>query len=249
MANAATINLLVRRVRQRADQIGSATFDDATELKLWIRGALSQLYEILADRWNDFYVVNRPMSLAANAMSYALPADFRAMHDVFVIGGGGSARSRLTQFAPEELARPPGYAAYPTPTGFRVMRDMLYILPTPQADAVNALEIWYTPEYRAPLLDYTPISDVLPNGWEEWVVLDMLLKMSHKTRLLNVEALERERAKVEARLIGHASVRVSDAAMMRDIFRTVSPLAGSTTEDDSSLSTRSRCRPLGVPVS
>ena len=220
MANATTINLLVRRIRQRADQINSVTFDDATELKLWIRGSLSQLYEILADRWNDFYVVNRPMSLAAGAMAYALPSDFRTLHDVFVVGGLGATRTRLPQFNAEDMASTLAPSTTGAPLGYRVMRDMLYIMPTPRVDATNALEVWYTPEYRAPLLDYSPISDVLPNGWEEWVVLDVLLKMTVKTRLLNVEALERERQRVETRLVAHASIRSSDAAVMRDMFST-----------------------------
>lgn len=218
MANAATINLLVRRVRQRADQINSMTFDDATELKLWLRGSLAQLYEILTDRWSDWYVINRPMSLAAGAMSYALPADFRALHDVFIVGGMGSARWRLKQLQPEEMTQSLSPSNLNIPLGYRLMRDMLYVLPKPVSDAPNALEIWYTPEYRAPLLDYTPISDVLPNGWEEWVVLDVLIKMCHKTRLLNMEALERERARVETRLVGHAAIRSNDAKVMRDIY-------------------------------
>lgn len=220
MANAATINLLVRRVRQRADQINSVTFDDATELKLWLRGSLAQLYEILTDRWNDWYVINRPMSLAAGAMAYALPADFRALHDVFLVGGLGAARWRLQQMQVEDMTQANYPAPSSVPMGYRLMRDMLYIMPTPKVDAFNALEVWYTPEYRAPLLDYTPISDVLPNGWEEWVILDVLLKMCHKTRLLNMEGLERERQRVETRLIGHAAIRSNDAAVMRDMYAT-----------------------------
>ena len=220
MPTETTINLLVRRVRQRADQINSMTFDDATELKPWIKQSLAQLYEIMVSRYNDYYVTVRPLSLMASTDVYTLPSDFRCLHDVWMLGSGGVSRSRLQQFNAEEYAQASQMWNCAGPRRYRVMRNLLFLDPAPMADATNALEIWYTPMYRAPMLDYTPLDDVLPLGWEEWAVLDVLMKMAVKTRLLNSGDISASKKDVEARLISSAAIRTSDAPRMRDMFST-----------------------------
>lgn len=218
MANIQTINTLVTRVRQRSDQIGSDTFDDQTELKPWIRGSLSQLYEILCQRAVDYYTTCRPISLIAGQEAYSLPSDFKQLQDIFVLYNGGQARQQMRNFGVDEfgaLNRPSYNTA---PLRYRLMRNLLYVQPVPQWDAFNALEMHYTPHYRAPLLDYSTIDEVLPDGWEEWAVLDVLQKMSVKTRLQNMDDILKSKAQQEARLIAGSSIRDGFAPVMRDAY-------------------------------
>ena len=219
MANIQTINQLVTRVRQRSDQIGSDTFDDATELKPWIRGSLSQLYEIMCQRAVDYYTTCRPISLIAGQEAYSLPSDFKQLQDIFVLYSGGQLRQQMRNFSVDEfgaLHRPSYNTA---PLRYRLMRNLIYIQPVPQFDAFNALEMHYVPHYRGPLLDYSTIDEVLPDGWEEWAVLDVLQKMSVKTRLQNMDDILKSKAQQEARLIAASAIRDGFAPVMRDAYR------------------------------
>lgn len=214
MANIQTINRLVTRIRQRSDQLNSATFDDASELKPWLRGSLSQLYEIMNQRAEDYYTTARPISLMQGQEAYSLPSDFRSMADMWVLQNGGSSRRQMRNFSPDEFGqiRSGDYR-------YRLMRNLLFIQPVPAADFHNALEMHYIPHYRAPLLDYSPIDDVLPDGWEEWAVLDVMQKMSVKTRLQNMDDILKSKAQIEARLVAGASIRDGFAPVMRDGMR------------------------------
>ncbi len=214
--NNQTINLLVARVRQRSDQINSQTFDDASELKVWIRGSLAQMYDMLCQRSADYYTTCRPVSLTAGQEAYSLPSDFKSLADIYVLYSGGKNRLRMRSFDTDD------FGALNTPQApngnfsYRLMRNLLYIQPTPQYDYYNALEIHYTPQYRGPLLDYTSIDDVLPDGWDEWVTLDVLQKMCVKARLLNMEDIIKSKQQIESRLLTSASIRDAYAPVMRD---------------------------------
>ena len=214
--NIQTINSLVARVRQRSDQINSQTFDDASELKVWIRGSLAQLYDILCQRAADYYTTCRPLSLIAGQEAYSMPSDFKSLADIYVLYNGGKNRLRMRSFNIDDFGalNMPGMAA--GNYSYRIMRNLLYIQPTPTADYYNALEIHYVPQYKAPLLDYTSIDEVMPNGWDEWVTLDVLQKMCVKARLLNMEDILKSKTAIENRLLTSSSIRDAYAPVMRD---------------------------------
>ena len=219
MANDATLNTLVTRLRTRGDVVGSSSFDDITELKPWIKGSLSQLHEMLVQRWNDFYARQCSLSLIAGQESYSLPSDFRMLQECFLYSGYGSTRLRLKSFNSEELGQfAPGSSCYGM--RYRVMRSALYFMPAPPQTVYNAICLLYTPHFRAPLLDYSPIDDVFPNGWEEWVVLDVLQKMNVKVRLLNMDDILKSKSMVEDRVLRGATFRDSDAPRMRNRYAT-----------------------------
>lgn len=214
MASTQTINSLIARIRQRSDQLNSATFDDETELKPWLRGSLSQLYDIINQRAKDYYTTARPISLMAGQEAYSLPSDFRSLADLWVLQNGGTQRLQMRNFGPDEFGQ-----INAGDYRYRLMRNLLFIQPVPAADAFNALEMHYVPQYRAPLLDYSPIDEVLPDGWEEWAVLDVLQKMSIKTRLQNMDDILKSKAQIEARLIASSAIRDGFAPVMRDGHR------------------------------
>lgn len=214
--NVQTINLLVARVRQRSDQINSQTFDDTSELKVWIRGSLAQLYDMLCLRAADYYTTCRPLSLIAGQEAYSLPSDFKSLADIYVLYNGGKQRRRMRSFNIDDFGALNGPQAPNGNFSYRIMRNLLYIQPTPVFDYYNALEVHYTPQYRGPLLDYTSIDEVMPNGWDEWVTLDVLQKMCVKARLLNMADIIESKKQIENRLLMSASIRDSYAPVMRD---------------------------------
>lgn len=216
MANVQTVNLLVSRIRQRSDQINSTTFDDLTELKPWIRSSLAQLYEMTAQSSQDYYTTCRPLSLTAGQEAYSLPSDFKSLQNIYALYNGGVSRMQLREFAVDDLGALNNPYILPAPLSYRIMRNMIFLAPVPGADAFNALEIYYTPQYRAPLLDYTTIDEVLPDGFDEWVVLDVLQKMSVKTRLQNMDDILKSKQMMEARFTSGIANRGAYAPVMRD---------------------------------
>ncbi len=216
MANSQSVVTLVSLIRARSDQTNSTTFDDTTELRPWVKQSLLQLNEILIQQWRDYYVVKKPLSLIANQEMYSLPPDFRAMQDVFVLYGKGSGRFRLRSFSPNRSVSQNYLTTAAAPAAYRILRNQIWFSPMPQRDIANAIELHYTPHFHAPLLDYTSIDEVLPNGWEEWVVLDVMEKMHNKLRL---DPSQTQRAKQEMlnRLLSGAHDRDGEPQVMVDV--------------------------------
>lgn len=217
MPSEATLNQLVTRVRTRGDVVGSSTFDDITELKPWIKGSLSQFHEMLVQRWNDFYARSCTLSFTAGQDSYSLPSDFRVLQECFLYSGRGSSRIRLKSFNSEDFGK---YAVGSSCFGmrYRIMRSSISFMPSPPTSIFNAVSLLYTPQWKAPLLDNTPIDDVFPSGWEEWAVLDVLQKMNVKARILNMDDILKSKAMVEDRVLRGATFRDSDAPVMRNRY-------------------------------
>lgn len=216
--NNQTIYELVTQVRQRADQLNSDTFDDATELIPAVHASLRQLYEIMVGTWQNWYTVSRPLSLIQGQQAYSLPSDLRALNDAFLFYNNGQGRLGLQKFEAWELGRWSNTYTGQYPLAYCVMRGLIHFAPTPQVNAPNAIELSYVPQYKAPLLNYTPMDDVLPAGFEEWAVCDVLQKMSTKTRLLNMEDIVAAKKEAFDRLQKGAYQRGGNAQQMRDAY-------------------------------
>lgn len=218
--NAQTVAGLVALVRARTDQTNSTAFSDATEITPWVRQSLAQLYEILTSRWLNWYVVRRPITLVNSQEFYTLPPDFRALNDIYLLYSQGLYREKLRMIPANEIG---SYTNQSNAWGrwdlrYCLQGNRLYITPIGNVTSTtgqNCLEMWYVPQFTAPVLDYTTISPVLPNGWEEWVVLDVMEKMNVKLRLdlTAVNAMKQEQI---ARLVSAASVRDGEAPQMVD---------------------------------
>ena len=219
MATSQSINSIVRTLRQRADQIGSSTFDDATELKPWVRDSLAQLYEIMCQRQTDWYTVSVPVSLLADVEAYQLPSDFKSINSLFALYNGGQSRQKLREFRVDDFGAGNAPIYQNSALSYRVIRNLLYLQPLPNRDSFNALELSYTPQYRGPLLDYTACDSVMPEGYTEWVVLDVLQKMNIKTRLQNMDDILKSKSQIESRILSSASMRSDYAPVMRDGMR------------------------------
>lgn len=225
MASSLSVQQLVALVRTRTGELNSPTFDDTTELKPWLRQSMAQLYEILVSRWQDWYVVVRPLSLIANQESYSLPNDFREMTAVYLLYNQNvnrpPYREKLRNCTDEEWGAFNsgnfGMYSYTFPMWYQIKRQQIYFTPGPQQDMPNVIEFHYTPAFSGPLLDYTPIDPILPAGWDEWVVLDTIQKMRGKMNL-DIEDLMKAKSEQQARLIAAASIRGGDAPRMTDVM-------------------------------
>lgn len=231
MANSSTVNTLLTTIRQRFDHVNSTTFDDTTELKPWIRDSLKQLYEIIVGRWQDWYTVPSVLTLKKYQESYQLPQNFRAMVQVYmlytnnVVASGSPTgpyyREPLMPFTMKEYGRYTSQAVYVRqwPLLYRIMNQKIYFTPTSTMDLQNAIEYWYVPQWMPPPDDDMPIDTELPNGFEEWVVADVMIKMATKLRESDrIQPLQSQKAELLDRVKSGAATRNGDAPMMTDVY-------------------------------
>jgi hypothetical protein len=217
--NSQSVYSLIATIRQRSDMGNSATFDDLVELVPWVRQSLAQMHEILVSRWVDYYTIKRPLTIQANVERYTLPSNFRAMNAVYLLFQSGGYKQQLRGMSRAEMGKYGNNLSPTCPFGFCIEANKLYLGPRPSQTYVNAIELHYTPQYRGPLLDWTTIDSELPNGWEEWVVLDVIQKMKTKINQ-NTDDVLRLKQDVQARVIAAAAIRNSEPPQMRDIFET-----------------------------
>ncbi len=225
MPNSASINYLVGTARSRMGLQNSPTFDDQAELIPWCRDSLKQMHELLTQAWRDWYTVKRPLSLSQGRERYALPSDFRAMTAVYMIYNNGPTaygpyREELREMSRQQWGKfTPINTIRNWPMMFRIEGPYIYFSPVATVDYRNCIELEYVPQYNGPLTDWSPIETTLPNGWEEWILLDLCLKMQVKMNL-DTSDVKAQKQEVMARILMGANYRSSDPPKKKDIFQT-----------------------------
>lgn len=222
MANQATINTLVPVVRARLAQANTATISDA-DVKTFLRSSCAQLYEIIANRHRDYYVTPYKFSFATNQDRYPLPADFRSAVQVFVTFGNppNVQRLPLEQFTLNRYqTRTLSSLLMPQwPTMYRIMGSDIYFTPAPSQNYLNAVELWYVPQWPGIASDDQTIDGTLPNGWERWVEFDTCVQIASRLRWPEYYATyTQERERIEQAVIKAASIRDEQPEYMTDAF-------------------------------
>ena len=222
--NSQSILSMVAMARTRANQQNSPLFSDQQELIPWTRDSAKQIYNILVQRHIDWYTVQRPLSLSAGREAYALPSDYQQMNAVYMVYNNGSSglgtvyKEMLPQFQRADWGRYAYTVSGRTwPVGYRIQASNIYFTPVSRIDYNNAIELQYTPQWSGPLTDWSPFDISLPNGWDEWVVLDVMIKMGSKANL-NVAEMRKDKAEVEKRVLAGASSRTAEPPKKKDIY-------------------------------
>lgn len=217
--NSQSINSLVLSARRYANQVNTATFTD-DELRDYVYASAAQLYEITVAAYNDYYTERYYLDLVARQESYELPNDFRSLNAVYSLQTGPGTRWMLKPYTATEYARYSINFVNPQwPFMYRLRSNRLFLLPVPAVNRVRGLEVWYTPQFKRPAGgDDVSFDPVLPNGFEEWIALDVAIKMATKMRLPDLQGMLMDLKKpVEKRVIGGLAIRSSDPPRMIDI--------------------------------
>lgn len=224
MANQATVSSLETIVRARLNLSNMNTVSSA-EVRTFVRSALAQFYELIANRHRDYFVQPYKFSFATNQDVYPLPADFRSAAQIFVTFGTAPNLQRmpLQQFTLDKYqTRSVSSLLAPAwPTMYRIMGLNIYFTPTPSNNYTNAVELWYVPQWRAPTTDDTTIGAEFPNGWELWVEYETCVQIAMRLRLPEYYTMYvKERDKSEQFVIEAASIRDEQPQYMTDAFDT-----------------------------
>lgn len=164
-----TLAELRTQIRQRADMEHSEFISDA-ELDAWIGASLHELYGLLVQSFGDNYYVADPHEFSTDgSTSYALPDDCFKLLGVDLYQGGRWRSLRPFNFAERNrrhLVSTPRYQL----RGNRIALE--------PAASGQQLRLWYVPRLDVPTEDEDTVDGV--NGWEEYVVVDCVIKAHQK---------------------------------------------------------------------
>jgi len=218
MARQRTLTELILEVRQRADIENSTHITDA-EITRMLNQSTARLYGEISQRCEGDYAVKTTITTVAGTESYSMPATFWRLASIPPITDISGRRSDLRRWSTRDRASlldPVRGWTTARPVYYRLMAaDQISFLPVP--DGVYSVDVWYIP--ASP--EMTLGSDKFDgrNGWEEFVILDAVIKCITKEEGdASVFAAERETLRREI-LEQAASKDLADTDRVQDVER------------------------------
>jgi len=204
MARTVTLAQLVTRARERADLVNSGfiTTGAGAEDDTYVQESAAALHAILVDADPDRYTTSVALTSTDTAfIAWDLPANFyKARGVTYRVGGWTYTLHKATfdQFVADSnitVTRtwPPRYIMLGNQVRF-----------APALTATPAPTLWYITAQQ-PLAAGGLTFDGA-DGWDEWIVLDVAIKMLLKEES-DTRPLEAAKAQVEARIIGQSADR------------------------------------------
>ncbi len=178
-----TAGNIILEAQQRCDKVNS-NFYSPQELMNMCSQSRKELYDIIVQKFGDDYYLATPYTyLTANQQQfYPLPSDFYKLLGVDVALNANDPNSWVTlkqfNFIQRNLYNFPNvYTMYGiTNLRYRLMGNQLEIVPVPSGG--QTIHLWYVPR-PSQLLNLTDLVDGV-SGWEEYIVVDMCIKMLTK---------------------------------------------------------------------
>ncbi len=167
--------------QQRADRVNS-NFVTLPEWNTYITQSYFELYDLLVDVYEDYYV-QEPLIFATNGESrYDLPDDFYKLLGVDC-GQGSNSNAWVTLKKFEFISR--NRYIFPNITStflgvfnlqYRLVGNQLMFIPTPASG--QYIRVWYIPKLTQPLQDTDILKGI--SGWTEYVITDAAIKALQK---------------------------------------------------------------------
>ncbi len=186
MAALVTLAKLKERAREAADQENS-TFISDSELTNYINTSAKRLYDLLISAYGqEYYYSQENISLGSTTDEYELPADFYKLLGVdLVLSANPSHNDQAITIEPFNLQERNRYKNSYLYTGgfdgnvrarYRLRANKISIIPS--STGANTLRVIYVPTLEDMALDGDTFDGV--NGWEEFIVLEVAIKMMRK---------------------------------------------------------------------
>lgn len=171
---ARTRNLLQLRtdIRNRGDLLSSRHPD--AELTRNINQSISELYRLLVSCNPDYYIDSDDITIVSGTADYALDSAYYKTVGMDLLDG--SIYYPMERFNFSERNRNQGNTTVKYSTMYRVMGSNVKFIPTPTW--AGTVRHWFIPL----LTDLTEDADTFDGiaGWEEYIVLDCLIKAKIK---------------------------------------------------------------------
>lgn len=205
MAYQVTLTELMERARQRANLEGALAFITPPELVGLVNlGVAAFVDEVRGTTWNGTYTrAPHIITTSLNRQTYPLPGDFVALLSVDVSVSAGT----VTTARPYQEEERNAYRNFPVLGGWSTSSPIFYqvqgtdisFIPIPQG--AYSVTVNYVP--TAPVLADPDDSIDSINGWEEFIVLHVAIRMLIKDGQLDVvpvlkALLDDERARIRS---------------------------------------------------
>lgn len=173
-----TLAQLKTRIRERADMENSGFISDS-ELLSYINASVAELYDLMISKYGEDYFVASPylINTISNEDTYSLPSDFYKLLGVDLQLDTSNNWVSLKRFDFSERNIPQIWdVKFVDFIRYRLFGGDIKFSPIPQ-DA-QQIRIWYIP---LPI-QLTQDTNILNgfNGYEEYVVIDVAIKMLNK---------------------------------------------------------------------
>lgn len=190
-----TLESLKTRSRERADMVGSNFVSDE-ELTGYINASITELYDLLVTAYGeDYFVGSNPYSFTTESGTdtYDLPPDFYKLIGVDVqVNGSDWMPVKKYDF----LSRNRGQEGYSIHyVMYRLIGSKIRFTPTPHGS--HNVRLWYIPVCNELSEDEDTFDGI--NGWEEYVIVDVAIKMLQKEES-DVSVLLLQKEKLEKRI-------------------------------------------------
>lgn len=186
----ATVSDLILRARQRADMETTSEAQDfvtdAEVLTYFNEGYRRLIDLVLGANGADLIAITATLA----APTYAMPSDFYHPLSIEKPVGGRFRTLPLWNFHERNRAYPPSFPAW------RVVNNLLKLMPPPSGSALGPLQLWYVPHAQT-LIGSATFSSF--GGWDDFIVLDMAIAMVMKEDR-DTRELREERDSAEKRV-------------------------------------------------
>lgn len=178
-----TLHNIRIKCRHRAGAIGSDGFTDR-EITNYINDSLGELHDLMIAAYgNEYFQSTSQVTTVADQELYDLPTDFYKLNGVDLVSG--SYRYSLRRYNQRERNQHRNSSSghrslYTDSTSYhyRLIGNKLSILPVPGAG--ETLTLHYTPELSTLSADGDKVNAVIPEGWLEYIYVDVAIKMLQK---------------------------------------------------------------------
>ena len=200
---AATLAQLRTRAQRLADMENSQFVANAEWLD-YINEGLSELYDIVIGKNDDWFVTTQSIALVAGTAAYAVNAAFYKERGVDLVSGSTSYTLRPFMFRERNAAQGLAGALLEEPYQYQIVGANIRFIPTPAAAGTATL--WYIPQITQLSADGDTVSTTLPLGWERYIVLYAALRALQKEES-DASALMTELAATQRKIEKAASGR------------------------------------------
>lgn len=184
------------------------------QLTVWINSSINNFVDLVSKHDPSYYLSYHDITLVSGQNSYSLPTDFYKLQGVAHKNTNADGYSVMEKYNYEERYDYDSSTDSNYLTRYNVMGSYIYFQPTPASSGTVRLE--YIPIPTA-LEDATDTFDFY-NGWQEWVILDVCVKVC---ALLNTDPsiYLNELMKTENRIISNSARDVGKPKTVTSVYR------------------------------
>lgn len=213
MARSFTLAQLRAAVQRRGSYENSADITP-TLLNDFINEAVAECYDLLVEKWADYYTVSTTLATVIGVEAISLPADFYKLRKLEVLYNAASSPQQWCRLWPHELEVSHEYLTlYGKAYRYRLQAGNIILVPLPVA--VESLRMYYIPAVALLAADGDTFDGI--NGYEELVVQLALLRCKRREEL-PTDDIEREVARLGQRVRSAADGRDATEAFSLDEY-------------------------------